>query len=275
RLNAKDSYESEWMGGTFGDVEVSCISSDGRPIVGIMSYSGSHIDGLILVPAETDRTVLKRKADQLAQHYRFAEAVPLYSELATAFPAESFYFLLHAEAVLESGDVPAYQALCHEALLRLEESTDTVAARRVSKSCLLGPLAAADLKKACDLADKALAAQQEAVNVVHARLGKGLAELRLGHYREAMGPLKQVIGTAVDSGAPAPRQIEAAAWAAMAMAHQGCGENTEARDALEKASQIVKENWPPSASADLGVNWQEAVMAHILFTEAEKILAQK
>jgi tetratricopeptide (TPR) repeat protein len=274
RLNAKDSYESEWVGATFGDIEVSCISSDGRPIVGITSFAGSHVDGLMLVPAEPNRAALKQKADQLARHYRFAEAVPLYSELATAFPTESFYFLLHAEALLESGDLPAYQALCHDGLLRLEDSTDMVAARRVSKSCLLGPLDPADLKTACELADQALAAQLDAPNLVHARLGKGLAELRLGHFREAIGALKQVIDTAGNSGAPAPRQIEAAAYAALAMAHQGCGQNNEARAALDKASQIVKEDWPPTASADLGANWQEAVMAHILFTEAAKKISQ-
>jgi len=220
RLNLKDSYESEWIGGTIGDLELSCISTDGRPITGITSFVGSHIDGLMLVPAERVAEIvagastrptqveaarlaaLQSDADELARHGRFAAAAQVYSELYASKPADLLAFLSLAVATLESGDLPAYQERCHEALLRLGDSNDLSTARRLSNACLLVPLEPADLQKACRLATFAIGQKQEPKFLVHARFNSGLAELRQGNYREAIRRFQPRALLARTSGLP-------------------------------------------------------------------------
>jgi hypothetical protein len=66
---------------------------------------------------------------------------------------------------------------------------------------------------------------------------------------------------------------DVAAYPVMAMAQHQLKRPDEARTALDRAVAIAKTNLPQLDSGDLGQDWPDWVIAHILLQEAQALMA--
>src|SRR5262249_25932054 len=160
-------------------------------------------------------------------------------------------------ALVAAGDASAYAQQCHLLLSRNAQSQDATMLRRVSKVCLLAPLPDSDTDAAAALADLALKLTNDPKTVTQAQLGKGLAEYRLGHLRESIEWLEKT-----NRGDTSVFTVTANA--VLAMAHHRLDEPDAAKLNLAKAVDRFNGKWLATNVNDLGDNWHDVVIAHLL-----------
>jgi len=95
---------------------------------------------------------------------------------------------------------------------------------------------------------------------------KALADYRQGKFQDA------VAGTSVILKDPFP-YTQAEATAILAMAQFRMGQTEEARATFAKLERVVGENLPLPRSVDLGNDWKDWVIAHVLLDEARSLIA--
>jgi hypothetical protein len=99
---------------------------------------------------------------------------------------------------------------------------------------------------------------------------KGLAEYRAGRHAEAVKWLERFAPSA--DGA----QIDASAFAVLAMAQHRLGQEEKARTALHHGQVIVAEKMPdPAAGRPFEGMWQDWLHCQILLREAEALVGKK
>jgi len=95
---------------------------------------------------------------------------------------------------------------------------------------------------------------------------KALAEYRLRRFQQAA----QWVKGAIDKmGSPSR---EAQAWSVLAMAEYGQNHLEAAGAAIAKANEIAETKLPKLASDDLGPNFHDWFIAHILLREASALI---
>ena len=65
---------------------------------------------------------------------------------------------------------------------------------------------------------------------------------------------------------------DAAAYAVLAMAQHRLGHATDAQSALAKAVDLTQTKLPPLDRGNLGEDWHDVVIAHLLLREAKALI---
>jgi Tfp pilus assembly protein PilF len=118
------------------------------------------------------------------------------------------------------------------------------------------------------LADRATTATEKHQHYRFFLLARGLAHYRTSEFAQAVKILEKCV-------TPDNRAIACtgSAYLLLAMAHHRLGRADAATNALRQARQTIDvTTWPERG--DLGDDWQEVVIMHLLRREAEALLAQ-
>jgi serine/threonine protein kinase len=182
-----------------------------------------------------------------------------------------------APLLVEAADLPGYQRLRLTALDGFAKSADPNVAER---GAVLGLLVATDgpaLQAAATLADKAAAAEYADGGLASRQWAKGLAEYRQDRFAAAVMWLDKSLATGARPDLPGwnherERNRAAAIYLVQAMAHQRLKHPTDAAVTLIKGASIVQNQFPQANSGDLGREWPDWLIAHILFREAKALI---
>jgi tetratricopeptide (TPR) repeat protein len=174
-----------------------------------------------------------------------------------------------AYAYLAAGDAASYRRTCGELVARFGQTDDPITAERTAKVCLLAPGSVADFGVIERLAQVAVAGTEQHGYYHYFVLAKGLTEERAGRHTEAVRWLERFAPKA-DRG----WDMDAIAFAALAMAQHGQSRTDEAREALATAKSMVVRNVPDrSEGRPLRTgNWHDWLHAEILAREAEGLI---
>jgi hypothetical protein len=96
---------------------------------------------------------------------------------------------------------------------------------------------------------------------------KGLAEYRQGHFAGAVDWTQKALSHAGDR----PKR-DVGAYMALAMAQYRSKQADEARTALAKGVEIAETKLPKLESGDLGDDWLDWIIAHVLMREARALI---
>jgi hypothetical protein len=188
-------------------------------------------------------------------------------------PDDLLSFIKLTALLLETRNFASYSNVCHEALQRFASTQDRTIARRLSKSCLLAPLPGGDIKLAAKLARFAGEGPLEEKSARQARFGTGLADFREGRFDAALVCLNSMTNLPA-SPEPIRVQFRAANDAVAAMCQYHLGQTNTARTTLAHATEASKLEWSKIGIDDLGANWQDTLIAHILLREADSAPAR-
>lgn len=203
--------------------------------------------------ATTD--VIKEWAKLLAPAGRLAEARAVWAKHLESDPPNPDAWYGFAQLCLFLGDEPGYRRACDALFDRFQKTDDGVVAERTSLAGLLRPATADEVRRACALAERAVAVSAEK-DSPYLQFLTGLAEYRLGRFDRAAGLLETVAPKLPDR--PGPRLV-------LAMAQFRSGSTAEARKSL--AAAVSAYDWRPG-QADHTTAW----VSHALRREAEKII---
>jgi len=198
----------------------------------------------------------------------WAAAASNLTKVVELGPPEHMGYHLLAPLLLQVGDVPAYRRHCQRILSTFGRTTDPTIAERMAKDCLLLPPSAADLETIAKLADTALGAGPNHPKWGYFQFVKGFAEFRQGHFTEASDWLQKVLAL----GGDARRNAEAAFL--LAMAEQKAGHPAEAQAALSKGVETVNTKLPKPGKSDLGDDWNDWIIVHLLLREAKTLIEE-
>ena len=205
----------------------------------------------------------KELANAAGGRHGLEEARIAWENLVNGDPPAHDAWYGYAELCLYLGNGEAYR-LARERLLKRfgETAKDWITAERTSQACLLLPASGNELRRAAELADRAVAAAAESTEPgnPYVRFVKGLAEYRRGRHAEAV-PWLQDAATDLPNR-PGPRLV-------LAMAQFQSGSAEEARQSLAVA--VRDYNWnesSPATRSDPPVVW----VSHVFRREAEGMI---
>jgi WD40 repeat protein/Flp pilus assembly protein TadD len=205
--------------------------------------------------------LLRGRAESDARHGRWKEAAANLTKAMELDPADDWSWYYLAPLLIEAGDVPGYRKHCHAMLMRVSVTSDVPVVRRAAKACLLLPTSGADLARASNLADAALAEEHEWLGIT-----KGLAEYRQGRFASAVEWARKSL-----SQSKADRR-SAQAFLILAMAYHQLGQVDRSRNALDRGNEIVRNDVETGKDSDLGADWQDWLTNRILLREVAALL---
>jgi predicted transcriptional regulator len=161
--------------------------------------------------------------------------------------------------------------LSHRAINLFQGKPGTTVVR-ISKLGLLAPLTnPTDTAQAAQMADPALAETIDAKLIIEARIGKGLAEYRLGHFAGAIEWMQKVAAMPMVSS-HTDSLFNADAVVIIACAQQQLQQTDQARASLAQAKDALRAGRPDPKN-DLGTNWPDVLIAQVLLREASQLIA--
>jgi tetratricopeptide (TPR) repeat protein len=193
---------------------------------------------------------------------RFDEAAEGFRKAVSLQPDNPTYWhtgLL--PTVLQAGDLPEFQKLRSQELLRFKGTRDTLMAHRVSKFACLIPIAGEELQITEELADCALGSD-------HPEWGaqsKGMAEYRAGRYPEAIKFLTQ------STQAPEWAYSRTTADLLLSMCHDRLGDHAQATATLNRTTEKMDHEFSKPGVDDL-ISFQDWILCQVLRREAEGLI---
>jgi serine/threonine protein kinase/Flp pilus assembly protein TadD len=234
-----------------------------------------------LIQEEPQRAELYAgRASVLARLGRWNEAAEDLSRAVQLKPGEATYSYQLAPLLLETDDLAGYRQQRQAALNQFVKADNPVVASQAAALCLLLPAEGAELAAAVKLADEAAAAEYADWNLPARQLAKALAEYRQGRFRSAIAWTTKVLTMSTQQSLPGwnherERNRCAAAYLVQAMAEQELKEVVPARTALATGVEIVQTQCPLVESGDVGREWQDWLVADILFREAKGLIESR
>jgi serine/threonine protein kinase len=252
-------------------------------IMNLMQREGKNSDAEQLLDEVVTRAVandlqraqlLQLRAVFLAQHGRWNEAATNFNKSVGLHPEITYQsdwgcYLL-ATILVQSGQLDAYREHCRKSLQLFGATTNQATAERISKVCVLLPSSGVDLEAVSKMTDAAMVLSKDSSAMAWAKLSKGMAEYRLGHFESAVECEQNAFSTTNGPSDRFERQIEACM--VLAMANHQLNHLDEARSALAKGIEIEKEKSPKIESGNLGGNWMDWIITHTLMHEAKELI---
>ncbi|QJE97776.1 serine/threonine-protein kinase [Luteolibacter luteus] len=207
--------------------------------------------------------VLKMRTEFLARAGRWREAAADAAKLIEFQPEEHEYYHTLAPLLVAEGRNEDYRKLCAEIIRRCHEPTDIFIADRMAKDCLIRPDALPDLERVALFADAVF------------RQGEGYDQWPLFQVLKALSDWRQMkfaeaaaLAGKVDHSNP---HAKVAALAIQAMAAFRQNEGARARAYLAEGDALFEAKLPKLASADLGQDWRDWIIARELLSEARAL----
>ena len=223
-----------------------------------MSASSPELD------SPTKAGYLELRAFLLGRHGQWQAAANDFSEackLDPGFPAFALGPLL-----VEIGDTPGYRAFRRRLLARFNFTEDPQTGAEAVMGMSLRP-AESEYSPPSRLVEAIVTQDTNDVRQAYFQLVRALAEYRQGRFSSAEQWSKRSLS------ARAAKQVTAvAASAVQAMAQQQLKRPDEPRKTLAEAVELAQAKLPRLESGDLGEDWPEWLIAHILLREAKLVL---
>jgi WD40 repeat protein/serine/threonine protein kinase/tetratricopeptide (TPR) repeat protein len=168
---------------------------------------------------------------------------------------------------LYCGDLGAYRRLCHAALDRFGDTAEPTIAEQIATVCLLMPSAVEDRERPSRLADRSVASGYRHGFLPFFELAKGIAEYREGRFSAAVDWLQKSREFPIWSK-------ELATQSFMAMAYHRLGQFDKARQAMEKARQLLEQAPKPGqATSPMPIaRFYDPIIGQLCYREAAAIL---
>jgi tetratricopeptide (TPR) repeat protein len=179
--------------------------------------------------------------------------------------------------LLATGDPSAYQLRRRQTLEEFSDPDGPAVAEQVARLALLLPVEGSELAAAAKMADKAAVEGNAYSTLANRQWVKGLAEYRQSRFQGALSWMEKAVASGARRDFPDwthehERNRAAAAYLVMAMAHQQLGQSAEARVRLSTATEVMRSQLPEPDSGDLGRDWADVLIVHILRREAEALM---
>jgi tRNA A-37 threonylcarbamoyl transferase component Bud32/tetratricopeptide (TPR) repeat protein len=165
------------------------------------------------------------------------------------------------------GDRDGYSRLCRELFGRFSREEDPTINERVAKACLLLPLPARELERACQLIDEAGIKAEHHWGRPWVEATQSLAHYRRGRENEALS----LADHSLTFGASDWNRT-LVAHAVRAMALRRLGRDEEARQALQSAGQTTR-RIKGLGGGDYTDNWHDYLIGNLLLREANALQA--
>lgn len=172
--------------------------------------------------------------------------------------------------LVQLGEVDAYREHCRAALGRFGSTTNNSEADQLLKTCLLHSESKVDAKQLAHLAEVVAATDKTQAWYEWIIFAKALYEYRMGQYAAAASTAREILQLAPQTNGNVP-VLRALGFTVEAMALYRSGEEGGAKKSLMKAKRDLERHMP-------GIDgnwWHDGLAAHILYREAQKMIAAK
>jgi tetratricopeptide (TPR) repeat protein len=178
-----------------------------------------------------------------------------------------------AVALLQCGDVNAYVQLCAKAYERFGNTSNPQFAEQMAKMMLLMPRKDIDLNKAALMAEKAVSLGINHRYFIWFEFIKCLAEYRQGYYLSSAERANRIIVEVKKHALSEDEMcLRVESYMVLAMAYHKMEKYTDAYSILSEGTAISRENLRQPDSKDLGPEWFDTTIAHILTREASALV---
>jgi hypothetical protein len=148
---------------------------------------------------------------------------------------------------------------------RFADTQVSTVADQMAKDCLILPSSGVDLRTVAAMAEIAVSKGRTEPAYTFFQVCKALAEYRQGHFDEAINWAQLAAAN------PYPHS-QAEACAILAMAQYQLRKEGDARAALAKCADDIQSRLPKLGTQDLGGDWKDWIIAHVLWNEAQNLL---
>jgi serine/threonine protein kinase/tetratricopeptide (TPR) repeat protein len=198
-------------------------------------------------------------SEDLAEHGRWRDARKAAARFLEMQPGNPSAYHIMAPLLVQTADRTAYEELCQKIATRFAGSTDPRIADRMAKDCLILP-------RPGELAETAVTKGEKDTGALpFFQCCKALAEYRLGNWK---GATNWASRPATNSSP----YVRAEADAILAMAQFQLKHAEDARDALNKCTEVVGTELPKFTEENIGGDWRDWIIAHALQSEAKQII---
>ncbi len=185
----------------------------------------------------------------------WTNAITDFSTVLANNPDDPAPYHALAPLLLHTSGREAYTRHCALLLAHYAGSKDAVLLRQLAGECLLAPIDATNLVAAVGFT-------QPGGDVV-----SGLAEYRQGHFAQSADLMSKALAV---TGESAGRNVQE--YAVLAMAQQQLAQTNAARATLATGNQILTSKMPKVESGDIGADWSQWLVAHVLINEARSLI---
>ncbi len=210
----------------------------------------------------------RNRGNWFATHGRWQEAVADFTEVFRLNPT-AIDGLKLCTLLVQVGDMDRYQALCRDMLARWSSTNINYNAERVTKTCLLHPDSKVAPEALDRLAQRAVAGDPKQNAYEWYLFAKSLHELRSGKYGDALTSSRETRQRAATTAA-SKEMVTSLALIIASMALHRSEKPAEARSVLAEAKSLLDKN---AAGLENTSNWHDWLSAHILYREADDLIA--
>jgi tetratricopeptide (TPR) repeat protein len=187
-------------------------------------------------------------------------AITNYLRSIKANPTNDLAYHLLAPALLQAGDVDAYRQHRQKILQTFSNTSDPGTAERLARACLLLPASPDEMEIISRMADVAVASSPGSDG--WAKLAKGMAEYRQGHFTNATKWLDEASAQATGPALKLQSEI------LRAMSQFQLGQTDAAQKALAQCVAFEASN---TLDRD-GIGWNDRCLAYRLLDEAKSLI---
>ncbi len=195
------------------------------------------------------------------------EAIANYLRSIELKPDDAPSYLELAPLLLFDGNVDGYRRLCEQIVQRFSGTKDLRSADMVAKACSLDPRAGVKLEPVAEAAETAVTLGKDSEYFHWFALCKSMVEYRQGHFAGAINWAQKEL-----AAAQRPADCDAATYSVLAMAQKQTGQASAAQEALIAATKLIDGKLPKLDSDDLGHQWENVLIAHLLLREAQALI---
>jgi tetratricopeptide (TPR) repeat protein len=244
-------------------------------LVGVLIQEGKTqavddlFKGLLTAELETQPAssgLFKIRGAYHAQFRRFDLAAADLKKVVQFHPEEEWGWLQLGPVLVECGDQAAYSRLRTEMLQRFSQTKEPKVAERTAKTCMLMPLAGADLKAASRLASLAAQTGKDSPYVNAFQFVLGLSEFREQQYEMASSQMREIL-----RAKPSPI-LKASTHAVLAMADAHLQRSEAARVHLLEGERILRDEVAKLDSGNFVWLYHDWLSAEILLREARVLV---
>jgi tetratricopeptide (TPR) repeat protein/predicted Ser/Thr protein kinase len=243
------------------------LSGDHTWTISELAAMQAKIDPLIASADPHDRAVLLSLRGQLnGRRGQWSQAAEDFAAVVEIIPDDHLNWYRGAVLRAWLGDRDGYSRFCREMLDRFSQEEDAAINERVAKACLLLPLPARELERAYRLIDAAGLKAENHWGRPWIEATQALAHYRRGREKEALSLADHSLTFGSTSW---NRTLEA--HVVRAMARRRLGRDEEARQALQSASQTLRQV-KGLGEGDYTDNWHDYLISQLLLREANNLL---
>ena len=264
-----------------------CEVADGGAPIGASLYVTTDLNpgwaGLI---EEFNRSITNQpqraelyfgRASALVRCRRMADAAKDLAKATELKPMSDAAWYGLAPLLLTMNQQSNYENTRLEILQRFAQPPNPLVAERMARATMLTQVDAKELHTAAEWADRVASLDYLDANLAGRQLTESLALYRRGQYAKAIEWSGKALASAANKAQPGWTHEQAgnrkvAAWFLQALAQLKLQKPDQARAALAKGIEVAQNELPAFDGGDLGRNWPDRLIVHILQQETKAMM---